>query len=542
MSHFTIVIEYLTGYAVATDPVNREKPEWPPHPARVFMALAAAHFETDASPEDKQAERTALEWLASLPSPELSLPDAFPRDVLKTYVPPNDYTIPNRPGELSTKAVKDAVCIMPAYRTNKQERCFPRVYVGDAPIRLVWATDSDNIQLHLHALEAVCRKVTRIGHSSSLVWVRIERSDESHAITHKPDEHAIGNHLRVAGEGMVSRLEQAFNANNIAAYAELEQRIDEAKGKVKKQLQLEMDQRFPHGKPISQRPVISLSSGYVPVSSLTPDMLHSSFDPQLIVLRESDDSPGSFGLESTLLVTNALRNLLFKESGVQPVPDWLSGHDGTSGAKLATGQGHLALVPLPFIGRQYADGHLMGIAIVLPRAVPMRERAKVLSPVLFDAKTNQPKKLKLTLGSAGELWLERDASFSLKHNLRPTTWTHLDTIWASVTPIVLDRMPKSDRVKAPLDWRKEVSGIIAKSCTNIGLPEPIGVRVEKTPFFQGSLRAMPGQGGFPVLRSGTFQVHVEIEFSAAVQGPILLGAGRFRGYGICRPFVSGEAS
>ena len=37
-------IRCLTGYAVATDVSNREQAEWPPHPARVFMALAAAYF------------------------------------------------------------------------------------------------------------------------------------------------------------------------------------------------------------------------------------------------------------------------------------------------------------------------------------------------------------------------------------------------------------------------------------------------------------------------------------------------------------------
>ena len=47
MASLTIAWEYLTGYAVATDPTSRDRAEWPPHPARVFMALAAAWFETE---------------------------------------------------------------------------------------------------------------------------------------------------------------------------------------------------------------------------------------------------------------------------------------------------------------------------------------------------------------------------------------------------------------------------------------------------------------------------------------------------------------
>ena len=70
MPSLSLVIEYLTGYAVATDAANREQAEWPPHPARVFMALAAAHFETEpanTAPVDRQP-RTTIESSTSTPS------------------------------------------------------------------------------------------------------------------------------------------------------------------------------------------------------------------------------------------------------------------------------------------------------------------------------------------------------------------------------------------------------------------------------------------------------------------------------------------
>ena len=54
-------LRYLTKYAVATD-LARQRPEWPPHPGRVFMAMAAAFFEGGSDP----AERVALEWLESV--------------------------------------------------------------------------------------------------------------------------------------------------------------------------------------------------------------------------------------------------------------------------------------------------------------------------------------------------------------------------------------------------------------------------------------------------------------------------------------------
>ena len=65
----TMHVRFITSRCVATRVDARERPEWPPHPGRFYMALVAAHFETAGSDDDKLAERQALEWLAALPAP-----------------------------------------------------------------------------------------------------------------------------------------------------------------------------------------------------------------------------------------------------------------------------------------------------------------------------------------------------------------------------------------------------------------------------------------------------------------------------------------
>ena len=64
-----IGIRYLNGWsmAAAADGSDKSTAEWPPHPDRLFMALAAAHFETDRDP----AERSALLWLEQQAAPAL---------------------------------------------------------------------------------------------------------------------------------------------------------------------------------------------------------------------------------------------------------------------------------------------------------------------------------------------------------------------------------------------------------------------------------------------------------------------------------------
>ncbi len=527
MQSFSLVIEYLTGYAVATDAGSREKPEWPPHPARVFMALAAAHFETDGDAEQKRIERDAIEWLATLSPPDLVVPNHTARDVLTVYVPVND------------QSGGDALV-----KRSRQPRLFPRVHVGDEPVRLIWRIDPSISPNHVSALEDLCRHVTRIGHSSSLVWVRLERTAGTVQPTHTHDEHAMGARFRVVGAGGVTRLEQAFNKANIDAFAELERQIAMVTPKEKPQLKAELEKQFPLGRPTSRRPVIAIRAAYRLASPASPNAIPSVFDPNFLVLGETEENEQTYGLESTALVVNTLRDTIMKLSLIQPVPAWVSGHEA-AGEKLSS-RGHMAIVPLAFVGRpgvaveKNARGHLMGLGILLPQDLPRREASKVLSPILFNGEKNEPRKLALRLGAAGVWKVARDADLSPKLNLRTTTYTNASRSWASVTPIVLDRMPKSDRIKDPVTWRIEVAGIIAGSCTNIGLPAPVSVRVEKTPFFVGSLRAMPGQGGFPPLRKGRFQVHAAIEFDQPISGPVLIGAGRFRGYGLMRPWQQGE--
>ena len=66
---FALAIRYLNGWAMAaTDGANKRQAEWPPHPDRVFMALAAAWFETGEDP----AGGAALRWLEALPDPAMA--------------------------------------------------------------------------------------------------------------------------------------------------------------------------------------------------------------------------------------------------------------------------------------------------------------------------------------------------------------------------------------------------------------------------------------------------------------------------------------
>jgi CRISPR-associated protein Csb2 len=146
----TLGIRYLNGFAAAADPYDRESTEWPPHPGRIFMALAAAHFQT-AGPA---SERVALEWLEIQDPPLISSPKARLRQVVTHFVPVNDKAGPSKAMLQTAPIARD-----------RQPRTFARSWLEDDHVWLIWpdAKPSNPIR---EALGTLCGKVTRIGHSS----------------------------------------------------------------------------------------------------------------------------------------------------------------------------------------------------------------------------------------------------------------------------------------------------------------------------------------------------------------------------------------
>jgi len=169
---FALGIRYLNGWAMAAaDGAKKEQAEWPPHPDRIFMALAAAHFETDGSVE----ERAALEWLETLGPPAIAVSDAEYRTVVTSYVPVNDEKVGrSRPGRATVGALKDAgLAVIPEFRT-RQARSFPVAIPHDPVVHLVW---NDDLPPELRdSIASLSRKVISIGHSASFVQMWLESS------------------------------------------------------------------------------------------------------------------------------------------------------------------------------------------------------------------------------------------------------------------------------------------------------------------------------------------------------------------------------
>ena len=494
-------IRYLSGYAAAMD-LARQKPEWPVHPGRVFLAMAAAYYETGAAPE----ERLALEWLEQQPPPALNAGAGCERAIYKAYVPVND----NHNGIVGR---------------SRQERSFPKIWLEDDTAFLTWPKDPpDQIR---GALASLCRKVTRIGHSASVVQMWLVDSPAQPAPNWIPDDSA-SSRFRVPEPGTLASCDAAFNGAAIVQYDLLDAKLKSATGKNKKLIATQVQEAFPGGRPQSERPTLPRWQGYAPVSlpSTGSPPLPGPFEPDLIVLSKREGS--NLGLQATLALTGAFRNALIKSVAAEGfVPESITGH-ATDGSP--TQLPHVAVFPLPFVGREHADGHVVGLAIAVPRNLDPLSR-KALGCFLFDAMTGQEREIKIW--TAYWRWtLKLESSGNPLVALDSRTWASPSKTWATVTPVVLHHHPKKNR-----PW--DVERIVREAFLSALLPEPESLIIRAASYFEGAghARDMPtfSEGG-PTLSN--YQTHVVATFPEPVEGPILVGRGRFRGYGLFRPIPS----
>ena len=475
--NLVLEIEFLTGVCRAAREPGNDAPDWPPQPDRVFSALVSAW----AARGERPGERAALEWLEEQPPPAIHASDHTSRTAPDVFVPPND--------PRASKAAKTYLKVMPDGRP-RQPRRFPVARPEDPLMALIWSSDPEPALID--ALDTLARHVGYVGHSASLTRCRFLAVDVP---THP---HPARPARRRVYPGRLRELERAHRANLARPMVRA-------------------------GAPVF---TTSDSTGTSPSNWLTLEVIDGK-------------APD---IRAAALVCRVLRQALmsgYRKTGLESaIPEVVSGHapDGS-----ATRLPHLAVAPLAFAGFPHADGRVLGFALMPPRGTTLdhiegfraafenvarycpHEGRRVLE--LEGQPLNEP----LRLTPAPDRGA-RKQSLSSEPYIRPSR------IWASATPIVLERhLKRKDDA--------EVRELVACACENAGLPrpDPNRVRAGKHSAVDGIPPARPLAGEPPWTRWKTPKslasrqlIHAVIDFERVVCGPILLGAGRFTGLGLCR--------
>lgn len=539
---FAVQVELLTGRYVATRFNDRNRAEWPPHPARLFSAAVAAWADAD-EPDDR--ERAALRWWEEQGEPSVACSwddDSYSeRAAVIHYVPVNDAQVVGR--DLSTtyerlraavdaaragnagdskalakaeqaaakelaKATDDsakassggsapmsALGLLPESRV-RHARVYPTTVPVDDRVVYRWP-DADAHTPHMTVLDGLLARIARLGHSSSYVAVSVVDTDD--AATLVPDEQGeIG--LRVASPGQLDALEAAFATHQGS----------------------------------EPRTLPALIAGYRKAGIAKVEPPAPVFGRDWLVLELGGRART---IRDTLGLAHAVRGALLRNADQDPMPEVISGHAPSADRPAPpTTRAHLAVVPLPFAGYPHADGRVRAIALVVPTDLDEGEREHVHVAVRRWLPNGEGG---LHFGPRGSVDVRLIDVVDAPTSARPERWCGPSRRWLSVTPVALDRNP-GDRYGADAARRqaaeRAAEEIVAAACANIGLPRPVDVAIHTEPLLRGSaaVRSFPKYA----VQRGRLQrvlVHAAFEFGEPVSGPMLLGAGRYHGYGLCAP-------
>lgn len=546
----TLQLELLGGRYVATAYNDRSRGEWPPHPARLFSALVEGWATGEPGSEAGEQERMALIWLERQPPPRISasaLSEVSERVAATVFVPVNDISVIRDPESArsklqeatraaqagAAKASKDveklakkladetakatavpskisdsdlsaATKLQPEQRA-RQPRMFPSVTPGDPIVAFTW--DGEPEEALRAALQRLASRLTRLGHSSSMVFARLVDEAPVPQYVPDPDGEIV---LRTVERGQMDRLIAAHHQHQGVESRVLPCRFE----------------RYRDGAAAERR-----------------TLARSVFSDEWLVFARKDGPR----LPSTSAVglAHQLRRALFQGHGA-PMSEALSGHqpDGT-----VTQGPHVAIIPLPDVGGAYSHGGILGVALVPPRDLSAEDRRSLLRAVgALERKYLERRggaaddlpAISLLLGESGELTLERvQWGEARQSGLRPGVWSRPAQTWATATPIALDRNPGDLHHEDPAKRAKAFAAAeesVVESLRHIGLTVPAHVEVLRSCVLPGTEkpRYFPR---FPIAkdRPQRVLVHARIHFAEPVRGPLLLGAGRYAGLGLCRP-------
>jgi CRISPR-associated protein Csb2 len=394
----SLTVELLSGRYEAAEVDDRERAEWPPHPARLFCALVAAARADE--------DRVALEWLQGQPPPLVVATAAAQETRRAGYVVVN--ALERKGGNLTHPG-----------RTNNLRA---RASAVPARPRVTTTWSSDPGPDVIEALAGMARRIPYLGRSTGIALVGATVTlatdpaleDDAGRVVFEPCDLLDREvSLRIPYPGFLG----------------------------------ELDAQFAGDRPAWE---VSRFQGYrqrqVPTPVTDPhDELTPSVYTDMAIFRFSGLRPQA---ALTAMFTDALRSAVLRQAG-RAAPDVLHGHG-------ADGRPHVAFLALPDVGGQHSDGHLLGMAVAVPD-LPTDERAAVLRAVLGLRRPGLDGVVEIDVRGIGGVELLYQPGLVRPWGASPQRWRQGSRRWASATPVVLDRYPKR-----PAQVEEEVRGSLRR--------------------------------------------------------------------------------
>ncbi len=239
------------------------------------------------------------------------------------------------------------------------------------------------------------------------------------------------------------------------------------------------------------------------------------------------------GAES--LVSSLRRAILSRAAEIngstQPVSPAISGHDPDG---KPTRDPHIAFVPLLDVGHPYSDGRIRGLGMVRPVTFSQDDeeffqQILMMPEVDEDGVITDHPIAEFEWAGVGRCGITIETAQPSLRSLMPERYFSVAQSWATVLPYRFEGMRKR-RFSTP-GGERETLAMVGKSCARVGLPKPERVWT----LYRSPIPGVRDIRDFPPDPYGRRypRRHLLIRFPTPIRGPVLLGADRFRGFGLC---------
>lgn len=510
MSCLVVTVHFLDGRYHGLEPDGR--PEWPPSPARLFQALAAAAARGAGLTEE---DMRALEWLETLDPPLVAAPTRHKGRSFSHFMPNNDTdTVGGHPARISE--IRSAT-----------KRFHPQLFDSDMPFLYRWSFEDG--QEHAERICEIALRLYQLGRGVDMAWAVAEILDDKKAddqfatysgAVHRPSRNGRGRQLACPASGSLESLIERFEKGRVQ-FTPIIEAAPTKKDPSKKRVA---------GYTFEQRPKPRFQE--VPYDSPAVRLLYE--------LRDMTQEAAflSWPQTETVRLVETIRN-----SAATTLADVLPENNAAivqrafglcRNAKGADKASRIRIVPLPSIGHHHADRGIRRVMVEVPPdcGLPAKDIAWSFEATGdVDVATGE---VRWMLVAASEQAMLRHYGIGDDIDMGSRTWR-------TVTPIALPVARPHGKIKGSERVASERDAVraLAQALRHVGIREkPTRIHVQREPLDAKGQRA---EVFGKQTRFGSARLwHAEISFSRPISGPVVVGDGRYLGLGLMRPATMAE--